>query len=106
MSHRVVFSDEADANLRDIGHYIAKKKSTRIAEEYLTRIILACNDLRTLPHRGTKRDDLLTGLRTIGFERSVTIAFRVLGETIDIVAIFYGGRSLELYFQSRSFPPQ
>jgi toxin ParE1/3/4 len=33
--------------------------------------------LEHFPERGTKRDDILKGLRTIGFERRVTIGFRV-----------------------------
>jgi toxin ParE1/3/4 len=37
----------------------------------------------------------MPGLRTIGFERRVTIAFRVLKSRVEIVAIAYGGRDFE-----------
>jgi toxin ParE1/3/4 len=55
--------------------------------------------LATFPERGTRRDELLPGLRTIGFERSATIAFRVLKSQVEIVTIAYGGRDFESELQ-------
>ncbi len=54
-----------------------------------------CEDLGAFPHRGRARDDIRSGLRTVGFERRVVIAFAVLGQTVVIVGIFYGGRDYE-----------
>jgi toxin ParE1/3/4 len=51
--------------------------------------------LRYSPDRGTRRDDILPGLHTIGFERRVTIAFRVLKTRVEIVTIAYGGRDFK-----------
>jgi len=51
--------------------------------------------LADFPERGTKRDDILPGLRTIGFERRVTIAFRVQETRVEIVTVAYGGRNFE-----------
>ena len=51
--------------------------------------------LETSPARGTRRDDIRLGLRTIGFERRATIAFRIVGREVVIVRIFYGGRDFE-----------
>jgi toxin ParE1/3/4 len=51
--------------------------------------------LAHFPERGTKRDDILPGLRTIGFERRAMIAFRVLKTRVEIVTIAYGGRDFE-----------
>jgi toxin ParE1/3/4 len=55
------------------------------------------------PMRGTKRDDILPGLRTIGFERRVTIAFRVLKARVEIVTIAYGGRDFESTLRESKF---
>ncbi|MDC7787471.1 type II toxin-antitoxin system RelE/ParE family toxin [Rhodoplanes sp. TEM] len=52
----------------------------------------ACTALAEFPNRGTRRDDIAPGLRTIGFERRATIAFRVLEDVVEIVAIAYAGR--------------
>lgn len=46
----------------------------------------------TVPERGTRRDDIAPGLRTMGFERRVVIAFRVLDAVVEIVAIAYAGK--------------
>lgn len=51
--------------------------------------------LMTFPERGTRRDDIAPGFRTMGFERRVTIAFRVLDQIVEIVAIAYAGRDFE-----------
>jgi toxin ParE1/3/4 len=48
--------------------------------------------LTTFPERGIVRDDLLPGLRIIGFERRASIAFIVEAETVRILRIFYSGR--------------
>ncbi|WP_367618327.1 type II toxin-antitoxin system RelE/ParE family toxin [Rhodoplanes tepidamans] len=56
------------------------------------RIEKACTALAEFPNRGTRRDDIAPGLRTIGFERRATIAFRVLEDVVEIVAIAYAGR--------------
>ena len=54
-----------------------------------------CEDLGAFPHRGRASDDIRSGLRTVGFKRRVVIAFAVLGQTVVIVGIFYGGRDYE-----------
>ena len=69
------------------------------AEAYIGRIEKACMSLAMFPERGLRRDDLAPGLRTIGFERRVTIAFRVLDQIVEIVAIAYGGRDFESGFR-------
>ena len=65
---------------------------------YIERIDKNCMSLQTLPERGPRRDDLLPGLRVIGFERRVLIAFRVSSSSVAILRILYGGRSIELAF--------
>jgi toxin ParE1/3/4 len=44
------------------------------ADRYVGRIVSFFQALATFPRRGTRRDDLLGGLRTVGLERRVTIA--------------------------------
>ncbi len=47
------------------------------------------------PNRGTSHDDVLPGLRVVGFERRVTIAFIVTDEAVLIEGVFYGGQDWE-----------
>jgi len=74
----------------------AQKSGPVRAGGYIARIEEACMGLATFPKRGTRRDDIAPGLRTIGFERRVTIAFRVLPDAVEIVTIAYAGQDFEL----------
>jgi len=98
VTRRIVFSPEAQGDLRQLSLYIAERSSDARAIAYLDRIEAACLGLRDFPERGTRRDDLWPGLRTVGFERRVTIAFTVAAETVTILRILYGGRNLETAF--------
>ncbi len=95
MAHKVELRDEALADLTALYDYIASESSPEIAIGYVRRIRTACERLATFPERGQRRDDILPGLRTIGFERRVTIAFRVFKTRVEIVTIAYGGREFE-----------
>ncbi|MGJ4952619.1 type II toxin-antitoxin system RelE/ParE family toxin [Bradyrhizobium sp. HKCCYLS20291] len=102
MARRVVFRDQANADLTALYDYIADNRSPAIAIAYIRRIRDACLALEHFPERGTKRDDIVKGLRTIGFERRVTIAFRVLKTRVEIVTIAYGGRDFESELKNES----
>jgi len=92
---KVYFRQQAEVDLLALYEYIAGEAGTLVAGNYIDRIEAACMALATFPKRGTRRDDILPGLRTIGFERRVTIAFRVLKTRVEIVTIAYGGRAFE-----------
>lgn len=76
--------------------YIAGDSGRQAAARYIDRIEAACVALERFPMRGTRRDNIRPGLRTIGFERRATIVFQVLARDVLIVRILYGGRDLEL----------
>jgi toxin ParE1/3/4 len=92
---KVVFRPQAEADLLALYRYIAEASGLGVAGEYIDRIEVACMSLATFPNRGTKRDDLAPGLRTVAFERRLTIVYRVLKTRVEIVTIAYGGRDFE-----------
>jgi toxin ParE1/3/4 len=53
-----------------------------------------CLALADFPERGTRRDDLRTGLRTIGYRRRILLAFTVTEDEVVILRVLYGGRDL------------
>lgn len=63
-----------------------------VADAYIDRIEAACLALEQFPMRGTLREDIGPGLRILGFERRVSILFRVRKAAVEIVRILYGGR--------------
>lgn len=95
MALKVFFQPRAEADLLALYRYIAEASGLAIAGDYIDRIEIACTSLAPFPNRGTKRDDLAPGLRTIAFERRVTIVYRVLKTGVEIVTIAYGGRDFE-----------
>jgi toxin ParE1/3/4 len=98
VKYTVVFTPEAKNDLLELYDYIADHSSSTRALRYLSRIEKTCMSLQTLPERGTRRDDLRPGLRVMGFERRVLIAFRVSPGAVAILRILYGGRSVDLAF--------
>ena len=98
---RVIFTPLAERHIDQLHEYITEHASEERADGYISRIVDYCNGFQTFPERGTKRDDLLPGLRITGFERRVTIAFVVMAEVVLIEGIFYGGRDFEAEFHER-----
>ena len=94
MKYEVEFRPLAEADLFNIYRYIAQRSGIDAAGIYVERIGEACQALEFSPKRGTRRDDLSRGIRIIGFERRIAIAFRVIGRRVEIVRVLYGGRDL------------
>ena len=92
MSHRLVFSTDALADLEGIYDYIADAADPARALAYVERIERYCAAFVDFPERGTRRDEIRPGLRTIGFERRLTIAFHIGPATVVIDRLLYAGR--------------
>lgn len=97
--YAVVFSPEARDDLLRLYSYIAARSDAERAIGYIERIEGFCQGLSTFPERGMPRDDLFPGLRIVGFERRVTIAFHIDPGMVTIDRILYGGRDLGLLKQ-------
>lgn len=99
MALTVVFSPEAEEQLAELYRYIAAASSPDTASRYTNAIVTFCENLKTLPRRGTRRDDIRSGLRTTSFRKRVVIAFSVDAKQIAILGIFYAGRNYEAILQ-------
>ena len=95
MGHSIILTPEARDHLDAIYDYIAAAASPDIAQRFTDGILDHIGKLTSFPRRGTMRDDLRPGLRTIAWRRRVTIAFAVEDAAVVIVGIFYGGRDFE-----------
>ena len=82
--------------------FVAERASFETALGYVARIESYCLGLKEFPERGTRRDEVRKGLRTIGFERRATIAFHLDTDTVFIDRILYGGRDLEAALSNSS----
>jgi toxin ParE1/3/4 len=87
----VVYSLDAGDDLDRIYTIVAEASSPVTAEGYDRRIRAFCERLEHGSERGTRRDDVRPGLRVVGFERRITVAFIVEPERVVILRLFYGG---------------
>ena len=98
---RVSFRPRADADLFGLYHQVAEEAGDTVAGDYVERIETFCRKLEVFPERGTRRDDIRPGIRTIGFERRATIVFQVKRSEVVIIRIFYGGQNWERRLRGR-----
>ena len=104
MANRLAYRPSARADLHAIYRWISAQAGPDIALAYVLRIQDACGRLCDFPRRGTPRDDLAPGLRTLAFERKAVIAYFVEAETVRIARILQHGRDLGRGF-GRADPP-
>ena len=96
----VHWSDAAERDVNDLADHIAEVTgSFDIAVAYSRRIQARCDKIGLVPLGGTLRDELLPGLRSIPFERSALILYRIADDGVWITNIFRRGRDIEALFE-------
>ena len=96
-AYTVVFAPEAEEQLAELYRYIAAQGAPLNALRYTEAIVAYCEGLTTVPHRGTRRDDLRPGLRMTNYEGRAGIAFAVddAAMIVTILGVYYGGQDYE-----------
>jgi toxin ParE1/3/4 len=87
--YKVRFTPLAKRQLNELYDYIATHGHPVTALGYIERIESFCRGFETFPERGTIREDIRPGLRLVGFERRVTIAFIIEADEVQIISILY-----------------
>lgn len=94
MKRRAVeFSEDARGDLIALYDWIATAASPAISLSYIERLEAYILDFDFASERGHLREDIRPGLRIVGFEHRVTIAFTVEDNRVVILRIFYGGQN-------------
>lgn len=93
--YQAIFAPEARDDLFEVYDWIAAVASPDTALSYIERIETYCLSFTHVAERGKRRDDVRPGMRIVGFERRVTIAFSIKDDRVTILRIFYGGRNWE-----------
>jgi toxin ParE1/3/4 len=89
----VFFTGEARRDLAAISDCIAERAGVDVASRYIDRLEAYCSGFEFAAERGQRRDDLRPGLRVVGFERRIAIAFEVSNGEVTILRLYYGGRN-------------
>jgi len=90
MAYRIIYHPEAEAELDRLYADIALEAGDRTAGDYVDGVISFIEGLETFPERGTVRESRITGLRIIGYRRSVSVAFSVRGDDVFTDEILEG----------------
>ncbi|UYW29277.1 type II toxin-antitoxin system RelE/ParE family toxin [Methylorubrum extorquens] len=99
----VTYRSEAEADLLQIYRWVYEASlSPEIADRFLNRLLERCDRIGDAPHGGRPRDDLEPGLRTVPFEHSAVIAYRVEADRVRVVNVFYGGRDFEALYRGHA----
>ena len=87
----VVYAPQALDDLTSLYDWIEDQTSPGTAFSYVERLQAYLESFDLAAERGMRRDDIRPGLRIVGFERRVTIAFAVDETRVLILRLFYGG---------------
>ena len=98
MAHDVTLRPAALGDLTAIYNWVANQSDPATAQVYRERLLAACTSLQDFPSRGSMREDLAPGVRTISFEGRAVIAYLVGDGAVDILRIFHHGRDVSRAF--------
>lgn len=94
--YQVRLTEEAELDLLHIYRFVREKSAApAVARNYVARIHNFLQGFETLPERGSIRDHIRPGLRIVGFERRVSVAFIVEPTEVIILRILYAGQQFE-----------
>lgn len=89
----VVYAPEARDDLLHFFDYLSGVAGPLIAINYVERLETFIEGLGSGSERGTVRNEVAKGLRVIGFEHRISIAFKVYEREVVIFRIFTGGQN-------------
>jgi toxin ParE1/3/4 len=96
----VRFRPQALADLENVYRYLLRAGATGLtASRFVTRMRNRCLRIGNVPMGGQSRDDLEPGLRTVPFEHSAVIAYKIEEGAVRITNVFYGGRDYEALYR-------
>ncbi|WP_323809482.1 type II toxin-antitoxin system RelE/ParE family toxin [Sphingobium baderi] len=94
MTYDVQLSALAIEDLIALHQWVSAEADIPTADGYLARIEERIAALADFPHRGSPRDDLIAGLRTLTFERRLLIAYSVDGQVVTVQRVINALRDL------------
>ena len=100
MTYEVQLSALAIEDLIALHQWVRVEADIPTADGYLGRIEERIAALADFPQRGSPRDDLVAGLRTLTFERRLLIAYNVDGQIVTVQRVINAFRDLAPILQN------
>jgi antitoxin ParD1/3/4/toxin ParE1/3/4 len=101
VSRNFVFTPQAEADALAIWEHIANESSERSADRVTARIYDECEKLGEMPGMGHYREELLDQRHRFWSVWSYLIVYRWTMKPIQVVAIIYGARDLDVVLAYR-----
>lgn len=113
---RIELSEHAEFDFERLTEHLAesydafgqeRQHARRRALKRARQLRLLIQKLRSAPHRGTRHDNLLPGLRSVTFEE-LAVWFRIDedAESVGVLAVFFSGQDQHARMLARLSPPQ
>ncbi len=98
----VEYRPDALEDIEAIFLYVLEASSNfTTASNFTDRIFKRCESVGNTPRGGVARPDLGEGIRIVPFEKTAVILYRLNGEVVEVVNVFYGGRDYEAIFGNK-----
>lgn len=94
MSYSVELTEALLDDLFDLHRWIASQADEMVADGYLDRIHARMALLAEFPNRGTPRDELAPGVRSLAFERRILLLYTVEGSSVVMLRAIGGAQDL------------
>ncbi len=98
-TRRIVWTTRAQDQLNALYDWIADRADPDTAFSYVSAIETHMAERAVFPDRGTPRPDLSPGVRTTPYRRRTVIAYRVLPDRVEVLALVHGGQMLDNAFE-------
>lgn len=105
ITYQVFLTPDAIDDLKSIYGYIAENSGyPETAYRYIQKLKEKCENLKTAPLRGQRRDDIRPLLRILPIDKNAVIAFEVNEDkqTVTVFNVFYGGQDYETLMKDNS----
>lgn len=96
MTFAIEYRPLAQDDLDQLRIWIEQQAGVDIAARYVVRIRRRIAALEAFPHRGSSRDDILPGSRSILFEGRVLVLYAVTADTIVVLRVVNAVRDLSV----------
>lgn len=100
MTYTVRLARLAVEDMVALDGWIVAEARQEVADAYLERVYARIAKLRDFPFRGTPREDLGQGVRSLSFERRLIIAYLVIDDLVLILRVAGSQRDLSALFDS------
>ena len=89
---RVRYEPAATAQLTAIRDWLTDQADAETADRIVDGLVVRCDSLCDFPRRGTPRDDVRPGMRTVVHRRRYTIGYRIIDQTVVILGVLSAGQ--------------